>query len=619
VGVLAKDEELPNFFQADVYSPLSYRSDPERPWSPNLFLLCRLKPKTSRESVIAALAAVNVDYPASIAPFYQSDRAALRKLADLDGAFKADIYWIICAAVFFLYAIATLNSANLMLVRMFRMRRELGIRLALGASRRDLVRLLSIESMVLTLIGTIGGGLVAQWLFPFLLRAAAGTNSGNIRFELGWHTLAVLSGLSLISAALIVVFPAIHALRMNINSVVKDGGASSGQGKAAVLLRNALVSIQIAFAVLLLAGAGLMIKTFREFGRLDLGFDEVNRTRILISFPEGIPMDPEARLARLRQVAEALKRVPGVLESGFSTEFLLSPDLQPTHTFARPDGGKIRAAMAMFGVGFEKVGGLRLKRGRWLGNDLNQILVNESLARQLWGEEDPIGKWVRPIEAAAQAPQTWPGWEVVGVVSDIRGGMRSPTPNLIFGPEMWGAFGMTSLVVQTSPVSRALDGLIRQRIYELDPTIGVLDIRSISELKENQLWAERLTESVLKVLATIAMVLATVGIFSSVAYTVSHRMAEFGVRAAVGAQPSDLAVLVVKQSLKTTGIGLISGVTAGLALSRFLESLLFNVSATDPLVWVLVSVLFIVATVLGSALPAWRAARVDVTKLLRAE
>jgi putative ABC transport system permease protein len=525
-------------------------------------------------------------------------------------------------AVGFLYAIACLNASNLLLVRMLGQRRELSIRLALGGGRWRIIRLLSLESITLAVLASMAGLLVANWFFPLLLNVAGSSAFAPswTSWTLNWRVVGVMAMLTVTTSSLIVVIPALRVMRTEIYSGLKDGGAALGESRALARLRGSFVILQAAFAVILLAGAGLMIATFHRLRNVDLGFDPVGRAKVQIAFPPDYPSGNEARLARLREIQAELKRVPGVRDVGFGSDLMLPGYFFATHTFDAPDGKPVRAAMATFNIGYNEASGLRLKRGRWLNQTMgNEVMVNESFAHAMWPGKDPVGQLTRS-QGANPGAKDWKGWLVVGVLGDLRSSVREAPNPYIYGPEGWGTVGMNSFIVRLSrDYDEAFAGVIRRDLYTFDPRIVVPQIISLSGLRDQQLWAERLADSVLKVLAGIALVLTVVGLFSVLAYTVDRRMGEFGVRLALGATRGDIMKLVMRRGVLLALVGVIIGVAGATALTRYLKSLLFETSAQDPKTLAFVGGVLLITSILACVLPARRAAKVDITRLLRSE
>jgi predicted permease len=625
VGVLGQEQRLPNFFNAGLYRPLVYRTDPKNPWYPWLFLLGKLELGVTREQAEAALRTVKVDGPANLREFLDRQKVALAGLVKLDGDFHKEIYWVILGAVGFLYAIACLNASNFMLVRMLGQRRELCVRLALGGGRGRIVRLLAIESVTLAVFASFAGLFVANWFFPMLLSATGspGAPQDWTSWTLGWRVIGVMSILTVVTSLAIVILPAIRVFRTDIAAGLKDGGAALGESPTLARLRGTLVVLQAAFAVVLLAGAGLMIRTFANFQKVDFGFDPVNLAKIYIDFPQDYTQEWEPNLLKRRELQSVLMRIPGVIGVGFGNDLLLQGYHNYQYPFHDPSGRTFQADVNTFNTGFQEVAGLKLRRGRWLTESRGDpILVNESFARLMFPGKDPIGQYVKAVgsENDTTKPKGWEGWQIAGVVADIRMSMREAPGYAIYGPEGWNPAGMNTLVVKLGvPYTPAVSSQLQRQLYAFDSRMMVHWVAAVSESRDNQLWEERMANSVLKVLAGTALLLTVVGMFSVLAYTVDRRMGEFGVRMALGATRRDLVQLVLKRGVLLAVLGTTAGVAAALYLTKFLKTMLYEVPANDPWVLAVVGMLLVATSVLACALPARRATKVDITKLLRSE
>lgn len=628
VGILGEAQSFPAYLHRSIYRPLTYRVDPAQPWALHFYFLGQLAEGVTREQAEAALRTVKIDFPSHTPPFFSKERVTLSSLGELNRFSRPEVFWMMLGAVGFLYAIACLNASNLMLVRLLGLRREMSIRLALGGGRGRIIRLLVLESAVLAGLSVLVALLVANWLFPLLLSAVGGSAFGSrgwTSWTLGWRSLGVMAGLTVVTSLLLALIAAVRVLRTDIHSGLKDGGAALGEGRGLARLRALLVVLQAAIAVVLLVGAGLMVRTFVNFQKIDLGFEPAGLVKVFVGSPASFSRAGdawEAQLHRLREIAAELQRLPGVQAAGFGQDVLLPGWYQPSHTLLTADGRPVRAVMTGFGNGFETVAGLRLKAGRWHNQSQgNEILVNESLARALWPEgTNPIGQHVRLEGWNPSAGPDWNGWLVVGVVADLRGTVRETPGNYFYGPEGWGAAGFHCFVLRIAPGGEAgLGDAVRRRLYAFDPQIVVHHTLPVSAHRDQQLWAERMANAVLRVLAGIALLLTVVGIFSVLAYAVDRRRAEFGVRLALGATPADLAALVVRRGVMLALGGILLGLGGALVLTRYLQSLLFGVAGNDPWVLGAVAGVLLIAAVAACVLPARRAARVDVARLLRTE
>lgn len=622
VGVLREAQNLPAYLYHEIYRPLSYRVNPAQPWLPSLFLWARLPAGVSRDQALRALDAVKLDVPAPLRPFIVNDHPVLTSLDEVNQLMRVETYWVMVGAVGFLYAIACLNASNLMLVRMLGQQRELCIRLALGGGRWRIIRLLATESAILAGAGSLLGLLLANWFSPLLLRAAG--SSAPVDWG-SWHmdtrVLVMLGLLSVITSLAVVLIPAVRVLRTDIQSGLKDGGAALGESRALTRLRGTFIIMQAAFAVILLAGAGLMTRTFHQLQQVDLGFDPDRRVKLQLGFPDDFPLAPEPRLARLREIQTELQRIPGVTAVGFGCDVMLSGYYVPQFSFERPGGAQLRASMLGFSADFHEASGFTLKRGRWLSPEsTNEVLVNEAFARTVWPGQEAVGQLLRPVGDGHFGPPDWKGWVVAGVVGDVRTTVRAAPEYHLYSPERWAPYNFNTFILRLSrDYDEALAGGIRRKLYDHNPRLVVTQITPLAQARNRQVWAEQLADSVLKLLAGIALVLTVVGLFSVLACTVDQRMNEFGVRLALGATRRNLTQLVLTRGLSLTFTGLLLGLAGAFALTRFLRSLLFETSAHDPRVLVAVAALLLLTSVLACAGPAVRAARADVSRLLRSE
>jgi putative ABC transport system permease protein len=614
VGVLAVAQDFPPTFGGDVYRPLVFQFDAQNPFGTVVFIIGRLKPGVPPEQARAALSAVKLPtLPPWATAFLADQEPILMRPTDVA---RPETYWVMAIAAALLYSIACLNAMNLMLVRLLGRHRELSIRLSLGATRWQIARLLAIESVELALVASLIVTLAARWLFPPLFALITGSEAVNYQSFWDWRTLGCIAVLSLLASVAIVLAPVWRLMRAEINPGLKEGGAAAGESRGAGRLRTSLVIFQAAFAVILLAGAGLMVRSFARLHRTNLGFDPTGKVKVMISFPRGYDLKPEERLQLFERLQQRVATIPGVRAVSFGQDTLLEGGFGGTAQLLMPDGTYQPVAGTFVAADYLKTAGLALKKGRWFSSKRGEfeVVINETFAKTRFGDEDPIGKSFKLLVSGDFNNP------VVGVVGDVKETVRS-TPGMHFYVADWVyPLNISTLLLRLDrDPGKEFAGLIRHAIYEFDPKLIVSEVSAINEIVGNRMWAEKFAFTILKGLSIIALALAVVGLFSVIAYTVESRMNEFGVRLALGAQPADLYRLVMKRGLTAAAIGIVVGAVGALVLTRFMQSLLFETTPYDPLVYAAVALLLLAAAALACWLPARRAARVDVARLLRAE
>ncbi len=619
VGVLREGEKLPVYASADIIRPLVLRENPNQPWDPMLVVLGRLRPGVTREQAEDALARAKIEGNSDFMQWVATLRPALSTMADIRGTFNPQLHWALLGAVAFLYGIACLNASNLILVHFLGKRIETSVRMALGGGRWGILRLLFIETFCLCAGGALLGAVVANWLIP-LLSFLAGNDDPErswTSWVLGWDTYLVLAGLTLLTGAMVVVVPGLQLLRANILSGLKGGGGSIGESPGLARLRGTFVVLQATFAVILLVGAGLMVRSFQHLGEVKVGFNPAHRVKMQLGFPRDYPARSEERVVLLDRIKAALLRVPTVSSVAYGSDSLLA-NYNSVDLYAEAkDGSKTKINGVYVSPDYEDAGGLVLKQGRWPAPDTKgEIVINETYAHAQFGSSNAVGQYIRPAGAEAKAH----GWVVAGVVGDVREKLREKPGSTIYMPAKWSPNVATIFVLHlTGEASGEMLGRLTQAVYAFDPRIVTYYTVPMAELRNRQLYNERLALSVLRVLACVATVLAIVGLFSVLAYTVDRRMPEFGIRMALGATPADLVTLVMRRGITLTVLGIAIGIGGAMALARFLQSLLFETPRSDPPVIAAVSALLLLSAVAACILPSVRASKPDLVSLLKSD
>lgn len=623
VGVLREGQHMPPFVEGGVYRPFVPRPNAATPWTPYLVAFCQTRPGVSRTQAEAVLAGTKVDLPPEMSMFKDIEKPALSTIAEREKIYRPELYWMLLGAVGFLFAIACLNATNLMLVHMVGKQQETSIRLALGGGRWGILRLLLIETVGLCVCGCVLGALMANWMIPVFSMAADSRDAADLwlSWHLGSRAYLLLGALTVFTGFAIALVPGLHALRSGIHAGLKNGGGSRGESPGLARLRSTFVVLQATFAVILLVGAGLMIRTFQRLEAVKLGFDPSHRIKMRVNFPSSYPHEPKERVAALNRLRDALLRVPGVGSVAFGSESLLAQYEAMTMDLKAADGSTVKIHPVYVSPEYQQTGGIVLKRGRWLSADQDgDVVINESLARLQFESADPIDQYIKPEGVTVDGGAVFRGWRVAGVVGDVRENLRSQPGFKVYMPAAWSPGSVSNFVVDmiAEPTGESTTRL-RQAIYRFDPRVVTFAATPVLDQLKEQLRHERLTLSVLRVLAAIAILLTIVGLFSVLAYTVDRRMAEFGIRMALGATPASLVSLVMRRGMALTAVGVAAGIAGAMAMTRFLQSLLFETPPYDPMVIACVAGLLLLSALGACAIPAVRASKPDVARLLKGD
>jgi putative ABC transport system permease protein len=530
---------------------------------------------------------------------------------------------VLLSAVAFVLLIACANVANLLLARASERRREIAIRFALGATRARVARLVLMESLGLSAVGGGIGLLVALWASRAIVTAMGSMEAPYwIRFGIDWRVLAFCAAVTVATGALCGIVPAWHASGANPYSALKDGGAVAG-GPRGRRVRTALVVSQLALALLLLAGAGLLIKTVAQTFAFDPGYDPARVLAGDIDLAGPRYGDPRQVRALVDGIIDRLERIPRVRAAVSRTIFfggfggqrrLISVE----GLTAVPDGGSPTFYYAV-SPGYFRTLGMAMGDGREFDRSdrAGVAIVNEEMARRLWPGESALGHRIRFGDDPSNAP-----WQtVIGVVSNAGGTpMAGARPSSIAYVPFVSDAGRTFAIMASTPGDpAALATEVRAAVRELDPDQPVEDLQTMAEMLAAWTQPARFVALLMGSLAAVALLLASVGTYGVIAYGVSQRTREIGIRLALGASPRQVQALMARSGLRMTLGGIAIGVPAALVSTRALEGILSGTSPTDPAVFAAVTATLAAVALLASWLPARRAARVDPLTVLRAE
>ena len=538
---------------------------------------------------------------------------------------------VLFGAVGFVLMIACANVSNLFLSRGWARRREFAIRAAIGATRGALLRQLAVESVLVALIGGACAFLIAMWtmrgLRAILPPEIPRIQDIRIESEVGWFTL----GASLLAALLSGLAPALLSLRQDVGVAIKESGSGGGgnaSGAGHNFLRQLLVVGEVALAVTLLIGATLAVQSFARLLRTDPGFRPDHLVTMRIEFPKFRFAKVEQALDFVQQILDSSRAIPGVTAASAGLVFPLG-DYVAESTFATeqsakdPKSSQQMVRMNRVAPDFFRVLGLPLLAGRdFASSDARGqppvFIVNEAFARKVFGSLDVIGKRLSTDKQSDHF--VW--GEIIGVAGNVREARPGDDP---VKPEVYSPFSQTRLaqgvflVVRTKPDPMVIVAAIQDRIWTLDKDRPVTSIKTIDKQIAENNAAPRSQSLLLGIFGGLGFVLALVGVYGVMSYLVSQQTREIGIRMALGADPGQILRLVIAHGLKLTLVGVSIGVGSSLALTRFLRSLLFGISATDPLTFAGVAVLLTLVALAACFIPARRAMRVDPLVALRYE
>jgi len=539
--------------------------------------------------------------------------------------------WAVFGMVGLVLLIACANVANLLLTRATERAREVAVRSALGAGRRQIARQLIVESLVLSLAGGAAGIAVAAGGLGLLVRLAP---AGLPRVgDIGLSPVVLLFalGLTLVTGVVFGLLPTLQAARRDLYHGLKEGGRARVEGGRA-WLSKAVVVAEVALAMVAVVSAGLLVNSFLHIQRVDPGFRAGDDVLVIpISLPEGKYWggeDPDGTraVAFYREAERRIGGLPGVtrvasaymhpLAGGWESSFVIKGVLEP------PQGERPESRLRPVTPGYFQTVGIRLLEGREFsaedtGDAPGVVVINESFRRTFFPEGDALGHVVARSAWWEDLPSEF---EIVGVVADVRmDGLAEDVPTALYFSHAQFPMTEMNLVVGTAVDARALQGAIRSEIREIDPQLPIEDVRTLAELRTAGVSAERFRTILVSLFAALALVLSAIGIYGVLSYSVARRTREMGLRMSLGARTGDVLRLVIRQGMSLTLAGLVIGVGLSALATGLLASLLFEVSPTDPVTFVIVGGVLSAVAFGACLLPAWRATRADPVIALRME
>ncbi|HMF56640.1 MAG TPA: ABC transporter permease [Pyrinomonadaceae bacterium] len=629
VGVMPREFDYPAGSEMWAPYPLDQSSQPDERHAHFWLVVGRLKSGAGREQAESELnsIAANLEgqYPDSntgrrvtVIPFLQ----------DTIRNYRAALL-ILLAAVGFVLLIACANVANLMLARAAARQKEMAIRTALGAGRLRIVRQLITESTLLALLGGFFGVLFALWgidllvsLFPAeFIRYIPGWSQIGINREVLLFTL----GVSVLTGIFFGLFPAIQASRPNLNETLKEGGGKGINSGGRSRLRSILVVAEFALSLMLLIGAGLMMRSFARLMDVRPGFNPDNVLTMSMTLPRAKYKENEQAVAFYRQLLERVRALPGVRSASVINIIPLAGSNQTTLLVLEgrpepPHGQEPEANFRTISPDYFQTMEIPLIKGRpFTEQDTAEstpaVIINETIARKFWPNEDPVGKRIRNAGPTERNP-----WlTIVGVAADIKRELAGKPESEIYQPHAQVASREMTVVARTENDPLNYVQPVRSQVQALDPNQPVYGIATMEQVRSSSVFLQRIAVTLLTAFAIVALVLAAVGIYGVMAYSVAQRTHEIGIRMALGAQRRDVLKLVVGQGMMLALIGAVIGLAAAFAVTRLMSSLLFGVSATDPTTFAGITLILSFVAFIACYIPARRAMKVDPMVALRYE
>ncbi len=628
IGIAPADFEFPAA-NAQMWIPLTFSAaDRANHKDRNLSVVARLNPSVTlrqaqavMDTVAARLAAqypkANSGWSIHVAPF---------RNPVIHGILRDTIFALLGAVIFMLMIVCS-NVASMLLARGTAREGEIAVRAALGASRARLVLQLVVESVLLAAAAGVGGVILARSGLAVIISLVPKYNLVETQalnhISMNLAAFGFATALSCLTGIGVGLLPALRASRVSVSEWLKEHGRAAAGARRA-RLQSALVTCEIAFALVLLVGASLMTQSFRRIAATPTGFDPDHLLTVrvpLLNYKYSPPQSADF----YRDVLTRIRSIPGVRSAGMAnnlpfTGFHVSLALPSPQTGS--PGGTVEAAGRGVSPGYFQAMGIPFVEGRDFTEAENRIdapcvrIVNQAMARLYWRGEDAVGRQLPAVcpKGASAA--------IVGVVADSKqDSIESQTKPELYEPYAQHPFAsfLVTFAVRTASDPLDVAMAVRQAVQQVDNDQPVIQLRSMQEVISESIWRQQVSASLLGIFAAIALVLAAVGIYGVISYSVSRRTHELGIRSALGATRRDVLELVVRDGLRLTLIGVVAGITLALGLTRTLRSLLFGVTSTDPVTFVGMIVLLVATALLACYIPARRAAKVDPMVALRYE
>jgi len=628
---------LPSGFQilqpADLYlpfTPWAKTLPADRNWHPGIIPLARLKQGVSKEQARGEMVGITKRLEQQYPDYNTGTSADVVGLQDEIVQNSRPALLLLLGAVSFVLLIACANVANLLLARAASRGREVAIRTAMGASRGRVIRQLLTESVLLSLAGGLLGVIVALAAVGLLPKIAGDSIPQGAPIGLDPWVLAFTAVVSLFTGLLFGIVPALRTANLDLRGTLNEGSRGSTAGPGQHVLRGALVAMEIALAMLLLVGSGLLLRSFSRLQEVPPGFQPDHLLVADIPLSPTAYAKPQDRYQFFDRLVERAKSLPGVRSAAAASFLPVSGGGSIIHfnITGRPPKSPhefVAAGYRTITPNYLETLGVPLLQGRFFTRGDNEkspavVIINATMAHTFFPNENPLGK---RLQLGALPEQEVPTMEIVGVVGDVHFGLGTDPQAEMYLPyrqaDLLLPVFQLSVVLRTAGDPALQTAALRSALAEIDPNQPLVKVRTMEENMATTVAQPRFRTWLIGILAMLALVLAAVGVYGVMSYTVTQRTSEIGVRVALGAQPKDVFRIIVGEGLRLALFGVGVGLVAALVLTRLLQSFLFGISAYDPLTFIAVSLLLTLVAVAASYFPARRATRVDPMIALRYE
>jgi putative ABC transport system permease protein len=621
VGIMPAGFTYPS--DCELWRPFPLEPTKEARDNRFLSVVTRLKPGVTLSQAQTEIDTVNQRLAQSYAETNSGWGVRLSELREsLVGELRTSLLMLL-GAVAFVLLIACANVANLLLARAAYRQKEIALRTALGASRLRVVRQLLTESVLLSIVSGAVGLALSLWFIRLLVAITPPNTPRLSEIGIDLRVFAFTFGVTIVAGILFGLFPALQTSRPNLNETLKDSGQRGAETGGRNQVGSLLIVSEIALSFILLAGAGLLIKSFLHLREINPGFNPDNVLTMRLSLPPGKYADGEPSVQIFKQLIDGVKATPGVQSAGAVLSLPLGADTLNVWRAVIREGRPMTpeeqtdAQYLLITPDYFQTLQIPLKAGRiFTDQDTEQstrvVIVNEKLARELWPNENPIGHHFT-IWRDEKFPR-----EVVGVVGDTKSSLDKEAGNQMYVPYAQDpTWGNLALVVRTAGEPTAVAGSVREAIRAVDRGVPTYNLKTMNDVVSSSAAPRRIPMLLLSTFAGVAMLLAMLGIYGVTSYYVTQRTHEIGIRMALGAQIGDVLKLVLRRAMLLAVVGIVVGVAGAISVTRYMTSLLFGVKPIDTLTFVGVAVVLAVVVFVACLVPARRAAKIDPLEALR--